>query len=316
VEDIIWNQHKIMLKVILSFIFVSSLVKSDTIFLREDRNHLPAVSDELLIDVRSKEKYWKESIPIRFRDATVADVRRQLGTILPGEAGYVDAPAKKTIFDKEKIIPDSFDARKFWPNCAAVIGHIHDQSNCGSCWAFGSTGAFNDRYCIATGDYKTLFSAADTLSCCTGIGCYLSMGCNGGQPAGAWHWFSTHGVATGGDYENLNDGTSCKPYPLQSCAHHVDPPEGVVACDKLEPYHTPRCTKMCSDSHYEVKYNTDMHYAGSSYSVRGEEHMQREIMELGSLSVALSVFEDFELYKSGDSKRGLEHYFVIHALCC
>ena len=37
------------------------------------------------------------------------------------------------------------------PQCADIIGHVRDQSSCGSCWAFGSTEAFNDRHCISTG---------------------------------------------------------------------------------------------------------------------------------------------------------------------
>lgn len=45
-------------------------------------------------------------------------------------------------------LPESFDARENWKECAEVIGHVRDQSNCGSCWAFGATEAFNDRVCI------------------------------------------------------------------------------------------------------------------------------------------------------------------------
>jgi hypothetical protein len=71
-----------------------------------------------------------------------------------------------------------------------------------------STEAYNDRHCIAslsrqpsgsgTGAMATMrhlfgaattakpdvteFSAEDTLACCKGFSCGLSMGCNGGQP--------------------------------------------------------------------------------------------------------------------------------------
>ncbi len=34
-----------------------------------------------------------------------------------------------------KALPDTFDARLAWPQCANVIGNIRDQSQCGSCWA-------------------------------------------------------------------------------------------------------------------------------------------------------------------------------------
>jgi hypothetical protein len=70
-----------------------------------------------------------------------------------------------------------------------------------------STEAYNDRHCVAslskqtsggTGVMATMrqlfggaatakpdvteFSAEDTLACCKGFSCGLSMGCNGGQP--------------------------------------------------------------------------------------------------------------------------------------
>jgi len=82
----------------------------------------------------------------------------------------------------EGTIPESFDVRTNWPECAAITGHVRDQSSCGSCWAFGTTTAFNDRYCIKHGDAATLFSPEHTNSCCSGSNCGGSAGCQGGQP--------------------------------------------------------------------------------------------------------------------------------------
>merc|ERR1711865_149701 len=77
-----------------------------------------------------------------------------------------------------------------FPDCAEVSGNIRDQSSCGSCWAFGSTEAFNDRHCIATGD-KIKLSVEDTTANCGFLQCF-SMGCNGGQPGQAWNWWWSH----------------------------------------------------------------------------------------------------------------------------
>lgn len=199
--------------------------------------------------------------------------------------------------------PEAFDVRTQWPQCSAISGRVRDQSSCGSCWTFGSTEAFNDRYCISTGDSRTIFSAEDTNACCSGRECSFSMGCNGGQPSGAWNWFTKTGVSSGADWAEYEakDGSSCKPYSMVTCAHHVAPPAGMVACDTVPSYSTPKCTSTCSDSVYGSThtYASDKHFAKSSYSVKGVENMQTELMLKGTLSVAFTVYDDFELYTGG-----------------
>lgn len=262
--------------------------------------HRPAITLKMVEEINSMKTTWTAAINPRFANATIADVKRMLGTVLPEEPTYIAPTLEKSSFKiKDDEIPESFDVRTAWPQCSNVVGRVRDQSNCGSCWAFGSTEAFNDRYCIATGDNKTVFSAEDTAACCTGRTCSFSNGCGGGQPSGAWNWFTKNGVSTGGDYADVGKGTTCKPYTLQSCAHHVEPPEGMVACSTLPEYKTPTCTSTCSESGYGTDYKNDKHFASSSYSVKGVTNMQKELMEKGTLSVSLTVYEDFESYAGG-----------------
>jgi cathepsin B len=219
---------------------------------------------------------------------------------MKGDPGYEALPSEKKSFKlRDEDIPESFDVREAWPACANISGRVRDQSNCGSCWAFGSTEAFNDRFCIATGDSTTLFSPEDTNDCCSGPDCGFSQGCNGGMPTGAWRWFTTAGVSSGGDYEDVGRGTSCKPYTLQSCAHHTEPPAGMVPCDSIPDYTTPLCTNTCGEAAYGTAYGADKHRASSAYMVLGQTHMQKDLMEHGSLTAAMMVFEDFEAYSSG-----------------
>ena len=107
------------------------------------------------------------------------------------------------------------------------------------------------------------------------------------------------GVSSGGDFGDANTGDSCKPYAFQSCAHHVDPPKGIVPCNTLPEFKTPVCTNTCDDHEYDIKYKLDKHKAKSSYSIKGEQNIQKELMERGTITVAFTVYEDFELYKIG-----------------
>lgn len=277
--------------------------------------HTPAIRDDIINTVNRARTTWKAARPIKFENATVAHVKRMLGTIMPGDKRYMEPSKEKVLFKfGSDDIPESFDVRTAWPECAAVTGRVRDQSDCGSCWAFGSTEAFNDRHCIATGDATTVLSPEDTNSCCSGLVCSFSLGCNGGQPAGAWNWFTKVGVSTGLDYEDVGKGTSCKPYSMQSCAHHVDPPEGMVSCEDLDAYSTPECTSTCSESGYGTPYDKDKLKAVDSYSIKGVENMQKEIMEHGTISVALSVYEDFESYSSGIYQHVTGKYLGGHAI--
>jgi cathepsin B len=256
---------------------------------------------------------WKAAVNARFSNATLADAKRLLGTILPGEEGYVTIPAKMFPERFEEELPQSFDARVGFPQCAKVIGNIRDQSNCGSCWAFSGVEAFNDRLCIVHGEDR-LMSPEDTVSCCTGRVCSFSAGCNGGQQGGAWNWFMEEGVSSGGDWADNGEGTSCKPYSMQSCAHHVEPTGDMVACEDVETYTTPKCTSTCSEESYVKDYASDKHFAKSVYSIEGEDNIRREIFEHGSISVAMSVFEDFESYSSGVYQHVTGQYLGGHAI--
>jgi cathepsin B len=256
--------------------------------------NLQKIADE----VNSQDLSWKAVVHPRFQNATVADAKRILGTILSGEEGYTAPETMREVFPGGDI-PEAFDSREAFSSCANIIGHVRDQSNCGSCWAFSSTESFNDRYCMATGDATTLMAPEDTVSCCSGRKCSFSMGCNGGQPAGAWSWFTETGVTTGGDNSDVGSGTSCKPYSMTSCAHHVEPTGDMPACDDVETYSTPKCTSTCNEATYPTSFSDDKHFAKTSYGIKGEENMQREIMEKGPISVAFTVYEDFEAYSSG-----------------
>ena len=132
-------------------------------------------------------------------------------------------------------IHDAFDSVDAFPACAKVIGDIRDQSNCGSCWAFGSVAAMTDRTGIQSGGKSAPhLSAQDVTSCCH-LG---DMGCFGGIPPTAYIYWTTTGVVTGGNY---GDASMCYSYEKEPCAHHANSSK-YPDCETADiPQRTPAC---------------------------------------------------------------------------
>lgn len=250
---------------------------------------------------------WTSAASQRFENATLEHVKRMCGTVMQGEENYLELPAKEFAVQAQDL-PNEFDSRMQWPQCSSVINHIRDQSDCGSCWAFGSTEAFNDRQCIVN-KMTTLLSPEDTNDCCGFLQC-MSMGCNGGQPSGAWRWFKSTGVVTGGDYQDGSD--TCKDYSFPPCAHHVNSSKYEPCPDKE--YSTPKCQRQCSNDKFEGTYSTDKHKATSAYSVHGVENIMTEIMTNGPVTAAFSVYADFPTYQSGVYKHSSGDMLGGHAI--
>jgi cathepsin B len=94
---------------------------------------------------------------------------------------YVPAPRFESETDQYApltALPTNFDPRtdKF----SKCIHPVRDQAQCGSCWAFGSSEALSDRFCIAGKDVGAL-APQDLVSCD-----YNNYGCDGGYLNLAW----------------------------------------------------------------------------------------------------------------------------------
>jgi len=243
--------------------------------------------EDIVAEVNAKATSWTAAVPDRFE--SLDDVKVLLGAFLPGDERYEEP---EVMITNETIVsvdlPASFDARTQWPHCGGMQD-VRDQSSCGSCWAFGSTDSFQDRACVATGK-DIRYSAEDTAFC---SGFFVGMGCNGGNSA--WNWFHRTGVVTGGDYTDIGKGTTCLPYSLPPCAHHVPATSKYPKCPSSE-YPSPSCSHQCSESGYSGSYSSDKVKASSAYSVRGVSQIQQELMTKGPLYVAFSVYSDFPTY--------------------
>lgn len=74
---------------------------------------------------------------------------------------------------------------------------MKNQGQCGSCWAFSSTGALEGACQIATGALASL-SEQQFVDCAKFR--YLDMGCNGGKQSHAFNYAETHAMCSEATY--------------------------------------------------------------------------------------------------------------------
>ncbi|CAL8086596.1 unnamed protein product [Calicophoron daubneyi] len=250
--------------------------------------HIPMfepLSDEMIHYINHvANTTWKAGHNVRFKK--FEDIQFSLGTI-PDPNG-LQLPMLCTAGESDEPLPEEFDARKKWPKCPS-IGEIRDQGACGSCWAFGAVEAMSDRICIASnGEYTPRLSAENMVSCCRMCG----MGCHGGIPSQAWHYWQSTGLVTGGLYGTQD---CCQPYSFPPCEHHVNgsrpPCEGYGK--------TPKCRHTCQAG-YEKTYSKDLWKAASVFKVpHDQKAIMRELMNGGPMEVDFEVYADFPSYQSG-----------------
>jgi cathepsin B len=253
----------------------------------------PAINKAIINEVNLDEtSTWVAGINHKFQGMTLAQVKPFLGAKLGGAKNL----EKRVFADDEDIIeaealPTDFDVRTQWGSICPSVIEIRDQSDCGSCWAFGAAEAQTDRTCIASnGTLAPHLSAADLLACCDECG----DGCDGGYPSSAWDYWTETGLVTGGNWSNTTTDNGCYPYPFPPCEHHVNGTH-YQPCPSDE-YDTPSCPNKCSNS---AKWSSDKHKGKSSYYLEDLTEVQQDLYTYGSLEVAFTVYEDFLTYKSG-----------------
>lgn len=226
-----------------------------------------------------------------------ADADSSLGGFIQDFLGPLADQTSAPAFNPKALgLPESFDARTRWSQCAHLIGVARDQGNCGSCWAMAPAEVMSDRACIQSdGKVDAELSPFQLLACSSG-----SFGCEGGESADAYEFAKSNGVVTGGAFD---DAKTCAPYPFAPCHH------------PCEVFPTPACPATCVESGEGVQ--------GGSFKVKSIVDcpsfdygcVANEIYHNGPVSsYAGDIYEEFYAYKSGvfresssPAQRGANH---------
>lgn len=156
----------------------------------------------------------------QFTDLTPQEFKDQYVGGLKAEVGSYGC---KTFSSSAFGTPSSID----WRQKGAVTS-VKDQGQCGSCWAFSSTGAVEGAWAISTGKLVDL-SEQELVDCATGIS-YGSHGCNGGQMEGAFKFIIENGQCLASSYP-YTSGTTKTGGSCQKCSSVAH----ITSCSDVKP---------------------------------------------------------------------------------
>jgi C1A family cysteine protease len=110
-------------------------------------------------------------------------------------------PHLKFNSDNIKDIPSEWD----WTEKGAVTP-VKDQAQCGSCWAFSTTGSVEGAYFLSSGNLVSL-SEQQLVDCSSSFG---NQGCGGGLYTNSFEYIHQNGICKESDYKYTARDGKCK----------------------------------------------------------------------------------------------------------
>lgn len=143
---------------------------------------------------------------------------------------------------------------------------VRNQGQCGSCWDFGSLGAFESSVLLALNQPDTELDLSEqfVLSCCDDVG--YGSSCNGGWGYDVFNFIRDYGV------------------PLESCFPY-------------EASHSIPCSGACDEAEEQLLYLGDFHEITADWV--DVAAINEALVEYGPLCTVFWVYSDFNSYTDG-----------------
>uniref|UniRef100_A0A8D8V452 Cathepsin B-like cysteine proteinase 5 n=1 Tax=Cacopsylla melanoneura TaxID=428564 RepID=A0A8D8V452_9HEMI len=277
-----------MLKILLSVSLASSLVVAQ----------LYKLSDTYIDRINAETDSWTagRNFPANLTEA-------YLRTHLIAEEKHFarferPVPSERKTFDAtwfSGALPDRFDARERWPNCAS-IGLVPDIGACLQPHVYAAVAAFRDRRCIQTaGQHQESLSTEYVAACCKICRYDVVAVCSHGSVYRTWQFLHKRGAVTGGEY---GDQSGCQPASIPPCSHYDSSP-ALVKCENVPRPHL-KCHTRCTNEKYGRDFFQDKHRTTLAYWVDDKEDaIKRELMTFGPTTATFELYDDFYHYKTG-----------------
>ncbi len=211
-----------------------------------------------------KLKGWEDWDVVDDKGLPVVDPHPTDQIIIDGEIYFDEEDDEIFVIESDNDDqPKSREIKEFnWrdktPEC---IGQIEDQGECGSCWAFSSSGLLADRFCIhSNGVINTRFSPQEMINCN-----YENFGCSGGYLMTTIDYLQIEGLVS----------NKCVPYAQQMNS----------------------CTYRCNDPAIPIeRYYCEI---GSFKVMTTHREIINDLIKNGPMMMGLMIFEDFMSYSEG-----------------
>jgi C1A family cysteine protease len=229
-------------------------------------------------------------------DLTPDERHARLGVVIPESV--------KIRFDQLNKMPpplllstsEEFDWRDF-----NGVTPVKDQGQCGSCWAFAATGAFESSYLLATGIVTDL-SEQQVLSCNTG-----QSSCNGGWMGDGYDLFHNYGAIDEACMPyHANDNIPCTQdncVPRASLLQYIDVPNNVAAIKNALMIGPVSTTFTVYDDFYG--------YSGGCYEHDGNDPINHAVLIIGWNDNMCDGQGAWIVKNSWGGSWGLRGYFYI-----